>query len=149
MLAATVLVAGCFAPRAEMQARTWRPAGAGGQSLGQLVAASPGISGVTWESFDGPDGRTEVRLAAEYAMARVGRNCPPPGAGSLPAARAFLILGLTVSPAGAVDFAFAEARAYAASGAYVSRPLDIGVMADLVARAAVLPCRCLVVPEGS
>ena len=145
---AAVLV-GCFAPRAETEARNWRPDGPSGRTLSQLLALSPGIAATTWESFAGPGGATDVRLTAEYAVPRLASACPAPLAAQETAARAFLILGLTVTPAGAVDFAYAEARGYAASGAWRSTPLDIGVVADLVARATVLPCAALTLPEGS
>lgn len=148
-LAMSAVLAGCFAPSAETLARGWRPDGPGGRTLVQLLALSPGIASTTWESFAGPAGVTEVRLTAEYAASRLDVACPGPPAGQEAAARAFLILGLTVSPAGAVEFAYAEARGYAASGAWQSTPLDIGVVADLVARAAVLPCAALALPKGS
>ena len=148
-LATAALLAGCFAPRAESLARGWRPDGPGGRTLTQLLALSPGIATTTWESYDGPGGATSVRLTAEYAVSRVGAACPGPPAGQEAAARAFLVLGLTVTPAGQVDFAYAEARGYAASGAWQSTPLDIGVVADLVAKAVVLPCAALALPKGS
>jgi len=148
-LAMAAVLAGCFAPRAETLARGWRPDGPGGRTLSQLLALSPGIASTTWESFAGPGGTTEVRLTAEYAVPRLAAVCPAPPAGREAAARAFLILGLTVSPAGQVDFAYAEARGYAASGAWQSTPLDIGVVADLVAKATVLPCAALTLPKGS
>lgn len=148
-LAMAATLAGCIAPRAETEARNWRPDGAGGRTLSQLLALSPGIASTTWESFDGPSGATDVRLTAEYAVPRLAAACPGPPVGRETAARAFLVLGLTVTPAGTVDFAYAEARGYAASGAWQSTPLDIGVVADLVARATVLPCAALTLPKGS
>ena len=148
-LAMTVVLTGCFAPRAETLARGWRPDGPGGRTLSQLLALSRGIASTTWESFDGPGGATQVRLTAEYAVPRLAGACSAPPAGREAAARAFLVLGLTVSPAGAVDFAYAEARGYAVSGAWQSTPLDIGVVADLVAKAPVLPCAALTLPKGS
>ena len=48
-----------------------------------------------------------------------------------------------------MDFAYAEARGYAASGAWQSTPLDLGVVAALVAKATVLPCAALTLPKGS
>ncbi|HML55218.1 MAG TPA: hypothetical protein PKC79_14080 [Solidesulfovibrio magneticus] len=148
-LAMAATLAGCFAPRAETEARNWRPDGPGGRTLSQLLALSPGIAATTWESFDGPGGATDVRLTAEYAVPRLAAACPAPPAGQETAARAFFVLGLTVTPAGTVDFAYAEARGYAASGAWQSTPLDIGVVADLVAKAAVLPCAALALAKGS
>jgi len=149
LLVAAAVLSGCFAPRAETLARGWRPAGPGGRTLSQLLALSPGVASTTWESFAGPGGTTEVRLTAEYAASRLEAACPAPPADREAAARAFLILGLTVTPAGTVNFAYAEARGYAASGAWQSTPLDIGVVADLVARASVLPCAALSLPKGS
>ena len=82
-------------------------------------------------------------------MTGQGRVCPAPGEGREAAVRAFFILGLTVAASGKVDFAYAEARGYAASGAWRSTPLDIGVIADLAARAPVVPCAALTLPKGS
>lgn len=148
-LAMVVVLTGCFAPRAETLARGWRPDGPAGLTLSQLLALSPGIAATTWESFAGPAGATEVRLTAEYGVGRLASACPAPTADQEAAARAFLVLGLTVTPAGQVDFAYAEARGYAASGAWQSTPLDIGVVADLVAKASVLPCAAFTLPKGS
>jgi len=148
--AAVLLVltlSGCLAPRPETVARNWRPDGAGGRSLGQLLAISPGVRGATWESFTGPAGEPLVRLAVEYNPAMAARGCPGPGAGSRPAARVFLILQLSVAPGGTVDFVSAEGRAYSEGGAYAAYPLDIGVIADLVARTSPLPCPALSVPD--
>ena len=78
---AAVALSGCLAPRPETVARNWRPTGAGGPNLGQLLAVSPGLVGATWESYDGPTGEPVVRLAAEYAPAVAGKGCPSPGAG--------------------------------------------------------------------
>ena len=150
MAAAMVLVlavAGCLAPGPEAVARNWRPQGAGGQSLGQLIAVSPGLVGATWESYDGPAGEPLVRLAVEYAPGKAALGCPAPAAGSRLAARAFLILSLAVGKNGTVDFVSAEGQAYTAGGAFASSPLDIGVIADLVARASPLPCPALAVPD--
>jgi hypothetical protein len=147
LVAMALAVSGCLAPGAEVVARNWRPAGAGGKSLGQLVAVSPGLVGATWEAYDGPSGEQVVRLAVEYAPARAAGGCPAPAAGNRLAARAFLLLDLTVAAGGRVDFASAEARAYSQGGAYAATPLDIGVMADLVARACPLPCTALAVPS--
>lgn len=143
----TLAFSGCLAPRPETVARNWRPTGAGGPSLGQLLAVSPGLVGATWESYDGPTGEPVVRLAAEYAPAVAGKGCPSPGVGSRPAARTFLILTLSVSAGGTVDFVSAQGQAYSEGGAYAAFPLDIGVIADLAARTSPLPCAALVVPE--
>ena len=143
-----LMLSGCLAPRPETVARNWRPDGAGGKCLGQLLAVSPGVRGATWESFAGPAGEPLVRLAVEYNPAMAARGCPGPGAGSRPAARAFLLLQLSVAPGGAVDFVSAEGRAYSEGGAYAASPLDIGVIADLVARTVPLPCSALYVPDS-
>ena len=148
--AAMVLVlalSGCLAPGPVTMARNWRPDGAGGKSLGQLLAVSPGLVGATWESFDGPSGEPLARLAAEYNPVVAARGCPAPGAGSRPAARTFLILTLSVAPGGAVDFVSAEVQAYTVGGAYAAYPLDRGVIAALAARTAPLPCAALDVPD--
>jgi len=148
--AAMVLVlalSGCLAPGPATVVRNWRPDGAGGKSLGQLLAVSPGLLGATWESFDGPAGEPLVRLAVEYSPAVAARGCPAPAAGSRPAARAFLIVKLSVAPGGAVDFVSAEVQAYTVGGAYAAYPLDIGVIADLAARTSPLPCAALNVPD--
>ena len=141
-------LAGCLAPAAQVTARNWRPMGAGGLNLGQLVAVSPGLREVTWESYDGPAGDTVVRLAVEYDPARTAPGCPVPAAGNIRADRAFLLLTLSVAGTGAVDFVSAEARAYSAAGAYASTPLDIGVIADLTTRGSPLPCAALAVPAS-
>ncbi|KHK02508.1 hypothetical protein [Desulfovibrio sp. TomC] len=148
LVAAMVLaVSGCLAPGPEAVVRNWRPDGAGGRTLGQLVAVSPGLAGATWEAYDGPSGEPMVRLAAEYAPAKAAGGCPVPAAGSRLGARVFLILSLTVGRNGTVDFASAEGQAYTAGGAFASYPLDIGVIAALVARACPLPCPALAVPD--
>ena len=146
VLVVSLALSGCLAPRPETVARNWRPDGAGGKSLGQLLAVSPGLVGATWESFDGPGGEPVVRLAAEYNPSVAGRGCRAPGTGRRPAARTFLLLTLSVSPGGAVDFVSATGQAYTEGGAYAAFPLDIGVIAALVARTPPLPCAALTVP---
>lgn len=141
-------LAGCLAPAAETTARNWRPMGAGGLNLGQLLAVSPGLRQTTWESYDGPTGDTLVRVAVEYDPARTASGCPLPGVGSQRADRTFLLLTLSVAGSGTVDFVSAEARAYSEGGAYAATPLDIGVIADLTTRVSPLPCTALVVPAA-
>jgi len=143
----TVALAGCLAPRPETVARNWRPDGPAGLTLGQLLAVSPGLVVATWEAFEASDGKPMVRLALEYGPAAAARNCPPAGAGTRLAARAFAIVKLAVAPDGTVDFVSAEGQAYTPGGQYAAYPLDIGVIADLVARACPLPCPALLVPD--
>lgn len=137
---------GCFAPKAQIAARNWRPMGAGGLSLGQLVAVSPGIKTATWETLAGVDGQTVARLAAEYDPIKAAAGCPVLAAGLGRAARSFLILDLIVTPAGAVTFLAAKAQAFDAAGYFEEYALDIGVIADLVARACPIPCPDLSLP---
>ncbi|WP_300161070.1 hypothetical protein [Solidesulfovibrio sp.] len=140
VLATALALSGCFAPKAEVAARNWRPMGGSSLPLGRLIALSPGIRTATWESFAGVDGRTVVRLAAEYDPARASAGCPPLAAGLARAARSFLIVDLAVTPDGKVDFIASKAQAYNADGYFEEYDLDIGVVADLVARASPIPC---------
>lgn len=133
-------LAGCFAPRAEVTARNWRPMGGGSLPLGRLIALSPGIKTATWESFAGVDGETVARLAAEYDPTRASAGCPPLEAGRGRAARSFLLLDLAVTPDGKVEFLASKAQAYNADGSFEEYDLDIGVIAALVARASPIPC---------
>ncbi len=139
-------LAGCFAPREQVAARNWRPMGASGLPLGQLVARTPGLKSVTWESFVDGRGRTVARLAAEYAPAGAYSGCPAPEPGLALAARSFLLLDLAVSPEGAVEFQAATAQAYDAAGYYEEYTLDAGVVAALVAGVCPVPCADLRLP---
>lgn len=139
-------LAGCFAPRAEVTARNWRPMGPNGLAFGRLVALSPGVKRATWEAFAGVHGQTVVRLAAEYDPARAAAGCPPPEADMARAARSFLLVDLAVTPQGSVDFIAAKAQAYSAGGYFEEYDLDIGVIAALAARARPMPCADLALP---
>lgn len=147
LLALVLLLGGCFAPHEQVVVRNWRPLGPGGLTLGQLLAVSPGVRAVVWESFAGPGGATVVRVSVEYDPARAAAGCPPPGAGQALAARCFFLLDCTVAPDGGVTVAAARAQAYSARGYFEALPLDLGVVADLVARASPLPCAAIALPD--
>jgi len=142
-------LSGCFAPTDQAMVRNWRPLGAAGRTLSQLLALSPGVKGVTWESLGGENGATVVRTVVEYAPDRAGTDCGTPATGMAVAARCFLVMDFSVTPAGAVTFFAAKSQTYSALGAMQEAGLDIGVMADLVARAFPLPCAALTVPASS
>jgi hypothetical protein len=140
-------LAGCFAPGEQVAVRNWRPLGPGGLTLGQLLAVSPCCKAVTWESYVGAGGATMVRTAVEYDPVRAAGGCPMPGAGRITAARVFLLLEFAVTPAGGVTFVAARGQAYSARGYFEEYPLDIGVMADIAARAFPLPCPDISLPD--
>ncbi len=146
MALAATLLAGCFTPRAQVAARNWRPLGPDGLSLGRLLAVSPGVRNIIWETFAGLDGQTVARASVEYDPVRASADCPGREPGMALAARAFLLLDLVVTPAGRVDFLAAKAQAYNVSGAYEEYGLDAGVIADLVARVRPIPCDDLRLP---
>jgi hypothetical protein len=147
VLSLLVVLAGCFAPKAEVTVRNWRPLGAGGLALAQVLALSPNAKNVVWESLDGAGDETVVRVSVEYDPRRAAANCPPPAAGLATAARCFLLLDFSVTPGGVVTFFAAKAQTYSAKGYFQEYPLDIGVMADLVARVFPLPCEAIALPS--
>ena len=148
LLVAVLAGAGCFGPKAQVGARNWRRLGAGGLTLGQLLAVSPCVKHVVWETFAGERGQMVARASVEYDPVRAAAGCPKLERGMAPAARVFLILDLAVTAAsGDVTFLAAKAQAYDADGYFEEYWLDIGVLADIAAKAFPIPCADLGVPS--
>lgn len=146
-LFAVLTASGCFAPEAQVVARNWRPLGPRGLTLGQLLAVSPNVKGVVWETFAGEPGQTVARASVEYHPDAAAAGCPALGKGMTLAARVFLILDLAVTKAdGTVTFLAAKAQAYNADGYFEEYWLDMGVMAALASKTFPLPCADLGVP---
>jgi hypothetical protein len=83
----------------------------------------------------------------EYDAAAAAGTCPTPAKGLQPAARIFLLLDFTVASNRSVTPVSARAQVYTAKGYYEDYPLDLTVMADLMAKAFPLPCTDLALPE--
>ena len=138
---------GCLDPKAEDVVRDWRPMGQSGPTLGAAVTASPLARSQTWETYAGEAGATTVRLSVEYDAAAAAGTCPTPAKGLQPAARIFLLLDFTVASNRSVTPVSARAQVYTAKGYYEDYPLDLTVMADLMAKVFPLPCTDLVLPD--
>lgn len=146
-LGLVVCLAGCFDPKAEDVVRDWRPLGPGGPTLATALGDSPRAKGVIWETYAGKDGATTVRVSVEYDATASAGACPDPAKGMRPAARIFLLLDISVSPAGTVAPVAARAQVYTAKGYFEEYPLDLTVMADLMTKTFPLPCADLALPD--
>jgi|GEM_PF-6471312 len=148
LLLTVLAMAGCFAPKAQEAARNWRPLGVGGLTLGELLAVSPCVKNVVWEMFAGDPGQTVVRASVEYDPAQAATGCPKREKDDALASRLFLILDLAVTAkSGDVAFLAAKAQAYNAAGYFEEYWLDIGVLADITAKAFPIPCADIVLPS--
>lgn len=151
LLSAALLLAavlsGCLAPKAEDLVRDWHPLGSEGLTLGQALLASPYRKNIVWEDYAGEADAVMVRASVEYDPASAGGVCPAGPADMARAARVFLLLEFSVSPAGEVTFSAAREQAYSAKGYFEETPLDLAVMADLMTRTFPLPCDGLDLPN--